>query len=360
MKDQFSEDDIDIEEEKDDDNIDVNYDIASYPSDYTLSILNQMWKDGDIIIPNFQREFVWSIKQSSLLIDSFLRGLPVPPVFLYIDEKNKNVVIDGQQRILSIVFYMEGYFGRESTHGKRQIFRLTGIGDKNPFNNLKFDELDETNQRKLKQAVLRAINIRQLSPIGESTSAYHIFERLNTGGTPLRPQEIRNCVFMGTFNELLKTLNKDKNWRKIIGNPNLEKHLKDVEFILRIFSLIGNYDKYEKPMKEFLNKAMKNHESGETKKVKSFSDVFPKITDVIVSSIGEKPFHLRGPLNISALDAVMCVLIENYNKVDLKNLKTNYDNLVNDKVFIESTTTNTTDLKTVLARIKVVKKYLVK
>ncbi len=120
MSDQSDESELEIEDENDEPEARVNYEIATYPSDFTLSGIAQMWKDGDIDIPDFQREFVWSIKQSSLLIDSFLCGLPVPPVFFYIDEKNKNLVIDGQQRILSIVFYIsEGYFGKESTHGKR-------------------------------------------------------------------------------------------------------------------------------------------------------------------------------------------------------------------------------------------------
>lgn len=104
MKSEFS--DIDVEDETDDGEVSIVYDIASYPSDFTLSGIAQMWEDGDIEIPDFQREFVWSIKQSSLLMDSFLCGLPVPPVFFYIDEKNKNLVIDGQQRILSVVYFL--------------------------------------------------------------------------------------------------------------------------------------------------------------------------------------------------------------------------------------------------------------
>ena len=111
----FSEEDLLVEEEQEEETVTINYDIASYPSDFTLSGITQMWKDKDIIIPDYQREFVWSINQASLLIDSFLCGLPVPPVFFYVDDKNKNLVIDGQQRILSIVFFLEGYFGEESS-----------------------------------------------------------------------------------------------------------------------------------------------------------------------------------------------------------------------------------------------------
>jgi len=146
------------------------------------------------------------------------------------------------------------------------VFRLSGLSEESPYYNKRFEDLDEKAQRKLKQAVLRAVNIRQLSPVGESTSAYHIFERLNTGGTPLKPQEIRNCVFRGDFNKLLKKHNLDPNWRKILGKPLLDKHQKDVELLLRIFALVGAAKNYEKPMKEFLNKAMTKHDSGDTKK----------------------------------------------------------------------------------------------
>ncbi len=350
---------LDGEDDVNDTSVAIAYDIATYPSDFTLAGIAQMWKDGDITIPDFQREFVWTIRQSSLLIDSFLSGLPVPPVFFYIDEQNKNLVIDGQQRIMSVVFFLEGFFGRESTHGRRQIFRLSGLDPKSPYANKKFTDLDEGDQRKLKQAVLRAVNIRQLTPVGESTSAYHIFERLNTGGTPLRPQEIRNCVFIGKFASLLKDANKDKNWRSIVGRKVLDRHQKDVELILRVFALVGAVDNYEKPMKEFLNRAMKKHQQGETKKVQSFFELFPKVAHMIVSSLGESPFHLRGPLNVSVLDSVMCVLLENYPKIDPANLRQRFDKLVQTKQFETFTQIGTTDTKTLQDRMELVRKYLV-
>ncbi len=358
MADRFSEDDIDLEEEAEEDDISIEYDIATYPSDFTLSGIATMWNDKDITIPEFQREFVWSIRQSSLLIDSFLSGLPVPPVFFYIDDDNRNLVIDGQQRILSIVFFFEGYFGKESTHGKRQVFRLTGLNKKSPYYNKCYEDLEKSDQRKIKQAVLRAVNIRQLNPIGENTSAFHIFERLNTGGTPLRPQEIRNVVFRGEFNQLLKEANKDSNWRKILGKPYLDKHQKDIELLLRVFSLAGTSNNYEKPMKEFLNVTMKKHGDGKSKKVKSFFEVFSKITKIVIDEIGLKPFHLRGPLNVSALDSVFSVLIENFEKINIPSLKDKYKALKGDAKFNDYTSYNTTDSKTVQDRIRVVKKYI--
>ena len=351
-------DDLEVEDEPDDEEVSVVYDIASYPSDFTLAGIAKMWEDGDIEIPDFQREFVWSIKQASLLIDSFLCGLPVPPVFFYIDEYNKNLVIDGQQRILSVVFFMEGYFGDESTQGKRQVFRLTGLSGRSPYANRRFIDLEEADQRKLKQSVLRAVNIRQLKPTGEGTSAYHIFERLNTGGTPLKPQEIRNSVFRGALSTKLKEANRDKNWRKLLGKPNLDKHQKDVEILLRLFSLAGASDKYEKPMKEYLNNTMKKHASGTGKKAELFFSVFPRVTALAATALGEKPFNLHGPLNASALDAVMCVLLEQPDAIKPDALRDRYGALTRHPSFRDLTLLATTDTKTVQARIKLARDVL--
>ena len=351
-------DDLEMEDQDDDDAVSIVYDIASYPSDFTLAGIAQMWTDGDIIIPEFQREFVWTIKQSSLLIDSFLCGLPVPSVFFYIDGNNKNLVIDGQQRILSVVFFMEGYFGSESTQGKRDVFRLAGLDKKSPYFNKRFVDLDETHQRKLKQSVLRAVNIRQLNPSGEGTSAYHIFERLNTGGTPLKPQEIRNCVFRGPLNTRLKAANLDANWRNILGKTPIDKHQKDVEILLRLFALAGAVDKYETPMKEFLNSAMRKHIEGNTKKAETFFTVFPKVTAMIVSALTAKPFHLRGPLNSSALDAVMCVLIERLSDINTDELANRYKTLSENKAFRDLALVSTTDTKTLQARVELARKAL--
>lgn len=351
-------DDLDLEEEADDGAVSIVYDIATYPSDFTLSGIAQMWKDGDIEIPDFQREFVWSINQSSLLIDSFLCGLPVPSVFFYVDDKNKNLVIDGQQRILSVVFYMEGYFGHESIQGRRQVFRLSGLDERSPYAHKRFVDLEEQDQRKLKQSVLRAVNIRQLNPTGEGTSAYHIFERLNTGGTPLKPQEIRNCVFKGAFSQMLKDANRDKNWRRILGKKHFDKHQKDIEIILRLFALAGTVEHYEKPMKEYLNKAMKKHGDGKSKKVERFFALFPKVTALVVEKLGEKPFHLRGPLNSSALDSVMVVLIESFSEVRPDELPQRFAELRAADKFRDLTLLATTDTNVLRARIDLARKML--
>lgn len=334
---------------EDDEEVAVTYDIASYPSDLTLNGIYEMWERGDIIIPEFQRNFVWNIRQSSLLIDSFLLGLPVPQVFLYVDDSNKSVVIDGQQRIMTVVFYFEGYFGSENIQGRRQVFRLQGLDAANPHAKKRFADLDESSQRKLRGSVLRAINIKQIQPAGEATSIYHIFERLNTGGTPLRPQEIRNCVFRGELVRLLKDMNENPDWRAILGKTNLDKHQKDVELILRIFSLSRHLEDYEKPMKEFLNRTMVAEIAGTSARVQRFIRDFPKAAQIIVENLGERPFHVRGPLNSAVLDAIFCTVVDNLAKIP-NNLKERFDKLLADKDFEQATYYSTSDVVVVRTR----------
>lgn len=349
---------LELEESIEEEEVAIAYDIVSYPSDHTLSVLGEMWRNEEILIPEFQRNFVWNIKQSSLLIESFLLGLPVPQIFLYIDEENKNLVIDGQQRILSVVYFFEGYFGNESIQGRRQVFRLTGLDSKSPFHKKRFKDLEESSQRKLKGAVLRAINIKQLSPMGENTSIYHIFERLNTGGTPLKPQEIRNCVFRGDLVTILRRLNEDKSWRQILGKKTFDKHQKDVELILRIFALAEHWLSYKKPLKEFLNKAMAENKKGTSKRVKKFYERFLQVSKILIENLGEKPFHLRGPLNTSALDSVFCTVFENIDKLP-SNLSQKYQALLVNKEFVKVSQVGTSDEANLFKRFDLAKKYLI-
>ena len=101
-----------------------DYEISTYPADFTLEVLHSKWRSNEIRIPDFQRRFVWKQVQASKLIESFLVGLPVPSVFLYSERKSQYFfVTDRQQRLKSIFYFFEGYFGEED-QGQRRVFRL--------------------------------------------------------------------------------------------------------------------------------------------------------------------------------------------------------------------------------------------
>lgn len=335
----------------------IIYDIASYPADYTLSVIDEMWRQNDILVPPFQRKFVWTIKQSSMLIESLLMGLPVPQAFFYVDPDSRNLVIDGLQRIMSIVYFFRGYFGEESYQGKKTVFRLTGLSEKSPYTKKTFDDLDESDQRKLKNRVLRVINVRQIGPSNDDTSAYHIFERLNTGGTPLTAQEIRHCVFHGRLVDVLSYLNSNADWRLILGKTVLDRHQKDVELVLRVLAVAARGDVYEKPMKEFLNTTMHRYRTAVGDDIEGFVSAFPSVCKIVAEKLGEKPFNIKGRLNASALDSVLGTLINIADKVP-DDIARRYDELKSDPDFISTLSVSTSDNVVVKQRIAVVRRYL--
>lgn len=259
---------------------------------------------------------------------------------------------------MSIVYFLDGYFGSENIQGKKQVFRLHGLDESNPFYKKRFEDLSESYQRKLRSAVLRAINIRQLNPKGPATSIYHIFERLNTGGTPLKPQEIRNCVFRGPLVTVLRDLNRDRNWRTILGKRTFDRHQKDLELILRIFAFAFFFDEYEKPMKEFLNNVMDREKKAKSAHTTALQKNFKTTAERIVQALGDRPFHLRGRLNSAALDAVFSTLLR-MKGVPPKDLAKRYAKLIKDGEFTETTLHNTSDSSVIRDRFDATAKYLV-
>ena len=351
QKSKETETEIQVDDSHDEQDQYIQYDIAVYPSDLTLSVIREMWENKDISIPRFQRRFVWTIQQSSQLIESFLLGLPVPQIFFYIDENHKNLVIDGQQRILSIIYFLSGYFAEESRTGKRQVFRLQGLSDNSPYTKKRFEDLNQADKRKLEGSVLRVVNIRQLTPKQDHSSIYHIFERLNTGGTPLKPQEIRNCVFYGDLVDELNRMNVLPAWRKLIGRPYPEKHQRDVEMILRIFAFWESWEKYDKPMKGFLNQQMSRHMNANLSKFEKFRSDFETAVIFIQKSLGPKPFNVRGPINLAALDSIVSLTIRNIKKVP-DDYADRVKLLLKDEEYRDAIFYNTSDNQAVQRRMK--------
>ena len=316
------------------------YEIFSYPADTTLKGYKDQWMANQLVVPEFQRAYVWDQVRASKLIESFLLGLPVPPVFLYrASDKKAYLIIDGHQRIRSAVDFQRGHFG-----DKR--FTLRGVADQ--WNGKAFDDLDEADKFQIETAVLRGIVIQQTNP-KDNKSIYQIFERLNTGGVRLNPMEVRNCVSYGNFLKDLRNLNVLPSWRALLGLPKADKRFKDIELILRVLALYFKIEQYEKPMKGFLNDFATEMNKKEKAEYQAAIDTFRAASDNVFAALGEKPFHLRGRLNFSVLDAVMVAAMHNPQSPDLKK---KYGNLLLDEDFVNSYTYNTSDEKVLVPRIK--------
>jgi hypothetical protein len=326
----------------------VEFNIVVTSSDWTLELLASKFQGGDIVIPDYQRKFVWDIRRASTLIESFAIGLPVPQVFFYENSDGELEVIDGQQRITSIAYFFEGYFGKEDANGKRKVFSLKGLEQRKDMEGKSFVELDDRTKRRIKNASLRGVTVKQLTPEEEQPeSVYHIFERLNTGGQPLNAQEIRNAVYRGELLTELERLNSDENWRKIYGKIDPDSKQRDIELILRLLAFYENTDNYTPPMKDFLSREMSKNRKFESKRAKRFSAAFAHATQKIVDTI-ERPFRPNGLLNAATMEAVMVSLMENGSDANFE--KEAYNTLLKDEGFLRMITSNTSNVDNVISR----------
>lgn len=356
-----SETELDIEliysEEEDYNSSPSEYQITTYPADFTLEILSNKLNSGEIIVPKFQRGFVWKQIQASKLIESFLVGLPVPPVFLYKELKtNKLLLIDGQQRLKTVKYFFEGFFGEE-VKGKKQIFRLTGLNKSSKWYNKTYEELEENDVQNLKNSVLRAFVIQQLNP-NDDSSIYHIFERLNTGGTFLNNQEIRNCIYYGDLNDLIKdNLNKYGNYRKILGKEHPDMRMVDQELIIRFFSMF-EIENYQKPLKDYMSKFMRLNRNPDEATVLKLENIFKSTCDLIVKHIGEKPFHIKRGINTAVFDCVIVAFARMIDREIPNDIAERYKNLVIHLEENKLVTAATTDKDVVLKRFSAATKIL--
>lgn len=354
---QMADDELDAEETEEGGEDEAlpspKYEIFSYPSDTTLKGYLEQWNKGQLFIPEFQRDYVWDQTRASKLIESFLLGLPVPPTFLYKPADAKAFwIIDGQQRIRSLVDYQKGVFGEVK-------FRLKGVDPR--WVGKTFEELSEEEQFSLETTVLRSVVIQQTHPADHS-SIYQIFERLNTGGVRLSPMEVRQCVYSSDFLVRIKTLNENAEWRRIIGLPKADKRLKDREILLRVISLYRDVSSYEKPMKRFLNKCaiafqegLEKNKAVTSREIDEIESRFTTSCREIIITLGDRPFHLRGRLNFGALDAVMATMMK---LGSISNLNEKYKNLLADETFLSDVSFNTSDESVLKRRFDTAAKYL--
>jgi len=337
---------IPSEEEDKDTGVPI-YKIVSYPADPTLELLNERISRGEITIPRFQRGWVWKPVQASRLIESFLLGLPVPAIFVYKEPSQKQVVIDGQQRLRTIVGFFEGKLPDGSD------FYLRGVDPH--WEGKYYNDLPEAEQRRIRDSVLRQVIVEQLDP-KDNTSIYHIFERLNTGGTGLTPQEVRNCTYHGPFNDFVVELNGDATWRQVFGTSYVDARMRDIELIVRFLALFEGGESYTKPMKQFLSNYMAAHQL-DTKRA-PYASRFLNTIKQIHDALGSKPFHIKRGINVAVFDSVAVGFARSTSVP--RDITKRYEKLLANPSYEETISSHTTDVDTVKGRIKLAQEKLFK
>lgn len=339
------------EAESDDAVLPQRYDISSFGADYDVEGVVRRLNRNEILIPPFQRDYVWSIGEASRFIESLLLGLPVPGVFLAKEPKtNKLLVIDGQQRLKTLQFFYNGLFDPKPEEKTHRVFTLTKV-QKN-FEGLTYDKLSENDRIKLDNSIMHATVVRQEVPRDDDTSIYHIFERLNNGGRKLTPQEIRTALYHGSFIDLIKDLNEYVTWRQIYGKKS--NRLKDQELILRFIALYFDLERYEKPMEEFLNKFATKHTNADKDFLKESKKIFIDTIDVAFKSFGTSAFRPERALNAAVFDSVMMGLAKRVAKGpidDVQQLLLSYSKLFEDSEYMRAVFQATSNEASVETRI---------
>lgn len=332
-------------EEADLDVDDAPYKIRTYGADYSLELYSQKIDSSEIRVPEFQRRYVWTHKKASKLIESFLLGLPVPQIFLYQEANNLDfLVVDGQQRLLSVHYFLRGTLEDGTTPFTLRSVRQTWEGKT-------YSDLEEIDKRRLRRYILRATIFEQIDP-ADHQSVYEIFERLNSGGMPLTGQEVRNCVNNGAINAFLQKLNENMSWRALLGNPNPDRRMKDIELILRVLALIDGHKSYKKPMKDFINEYMKKYVDINEFERNRLELLFESITEMIANQVGVSAFRLAGGrLNVAVLDSVMTA-VGLLGSSKITDFKLRLEKLKAEIGYLEYVSTHTTDETYVQGRIK--------
>jgi len=230
--------------------IDSERKLVSFDSyDLTVRQILDMYESGEIFVPpEYQRQFVWNETRQSELIESVFLGIPIPNLFLAANKDATWEVVDGVQRLSSIAHFVgtEGLLRKISC---RDPLKITGLRKLAAMDRLFYSDLPRSMQLLF---LTRPLRLTVLNDKSDLEVRYDLFERLNTGGVSLTNQEIRNCVFRGPFNESVKKLADNVDFRAVVKlKPIDATNGTKEEMVLRFFAFLYNYNNFEHSVEGF-------------------------------------------------------------------------------------------------------------
>lgn len=256
--------------------------------DLPVETLHTWVKRGKLNLqPDFQRYFVWNKSKASRLIESLLLDIPIPVIYVAEEQNNTYSVVDGQQRLTSICEFINGKFP------DGQDFRLSSLQVMTELNRKLFKDLSPELQEKILGYFIRIIVIEKDS---DTDVKFEMFERLNLGAEKLNDQELRNCIYRGKYNNLLRELAKNTHLLKVMGSTAPHPRMIDRQLILRFFAMWRNtHLKYKSPMKQFLNNEMEKHRNLNDKEIAEMRSVFEKSIEMAYTVFGRNAFRRFNP-----------------------------------------------------------------
>ncbi len=298
--------------------------IFSYTEQRSCFDISRMVDEGILDRdPFFQRDDIWQNVQKTKFIDSLLKRLPIPSLCFSIDADERYQVIDGKQRVKAIIDFL-------SEKKEWKLSELSSVDNKiSGKTNFEIREYYPQIITTIKNVTL-PINMVKCNYEREDNLEYifKIFHRLNSGGTSLNNQEIRNCIYSGSFADLLKTCNKNSNWTTWVPKIASNNRMKGEERILLFFALFDNAHLYNGKLSSFLNSYMSQNRKIETEVISNKLTLFQKTLEVASKiKITQRNVYI---------DSILYAIAKNYDnckdKTDLQ-LNELYEKVLSQPIF---------------------------
>ncbi|MEB3149802.1 MAG: DUF262 domain-containing protein, partial [Sphaerospermopsis sp.] len=308
--------------------------------DVSFGEIMRMYEDKEIVIkPAFQRYFRWDEEQRTRFIESILLGIPIPPIFVAEDGDGVWELVDGLQRISTVL----SFFGVLKSEDE-------GIRNKNNWELMKGERVESLegftyatipNQFRLniKRATCRVEILRWNS---NYDMRFELFNRLNTGGSPLTTQEIRNCIYRDIspkFNDFLKELAANEDFRTLIALSDEQyEQLYDEELALRFISLYNNLKKVRTSISQHMTKFMKDALENENFDYEGYRKIFTQVF-ALLKPLGREIFRQKdGNFATALYDVITIGVGENYDyykSQDLELIRNKLKEVDKDSVLIK-------------------------
>ncbi len=342
--------------------------------EYDLETLVKKIGRGTIRLdPDYQRRHRWSEETSSRLIESLILNIPIPLIYLSqdvdvdtetYDEEYRYSVIDGQQRLTAIVEFFNNKYS------------LTGLDALKELEGAYYKDLPPFLIRRLEERTIKCLRIDSTV---DGQIKYDIFERLNSGSVKLEAQELRNAVSRGPFNDLIKDLSKDRNFRILlqinledsVNNPKVKK-MEDVELVLRFFSLNNdNYYNLKKGFRQFLSDEMDKMNKLKSEDFMKMRKMFLVTMESIRNTFGDEAFakyryqdgsfSRMSKFNAAVFDALsipVAMFINIDRPILSQNSVSEFRQLFADPLFFDAVSGSVNDREKVVTRIEAAKKVV--
>lgn len=272
--------------------------------DYAVRTLMDMIIEGDLQLdPDYQRNYRWEDKKASRFIESIALNIPVPVFYFAEEPDGRFSVIDGQQRLTSLFRYIRPNDLDVLFEGKAvEPLVLEGLQIRSDLNGKSYNSLSREDRSTITKRPVRCIVVLNES---DSTLKFEVFERLNTGSAKLTDQEVRNCIYRGGLNTLIKELSSNIKFNEMLNLPIAsQKNMKSAELVLRFIAYkdLNDETRYNDNYNEYLNQFMEENREIGPQRLGQIKNCFESTVDILHSALGpgvafRKPSNLQNPNN---------------------------------------------------------------